>query len=56
MNRQRIDACTHLFVQSLGKRERAVLRFDQGKVAIVGADAGDQAAYKGRGTRRELLQ
>src|SRR6202011_645980 len=56
MNREGIHASTHFFVESLGKRDSAALRFDKSQIAIIGADAGNQSAHKRRRTRRELLE
>src|SRR5216684_988463 len=56
VNREGIRGGTHFVVKSLGKRDRAALRFDESEIAIVRSDAGDQSAHKGRGTRRELFE
>src|SRR6202011_1609719 len=56
VNCEGIHACTHFFVESLGERDRAALRFDKSEVAIISANAGNQTTHKGRGTRQELLE
>src|ERR1700730_5670339 len=54
MNCEELRVCTHFFVESLGKRDCAALRFDKGQIAIIGADASNQTTHKGRGARRKL--
>src|SRR5580692_3728963 len=56
MNREWTPSRTHFFMQRLGKRHRTALRFNKSQIAIIGADASNQPAHKGRRARRELLE
>ena len=56
MNCEGLRARTHFFVESLGKRDSAALRFDERQIAIIGADASNQTTHKGRRARRKLLE
>src|ERR1700722_15990587 len=53
MNRERRSVRAESFFQRLRKSDGAALRFDQSHIAVIGADARDQAAHKWRWTRRE---
>src|ERR1700739_138414 len=56
VNGEGINARAHFLVKSLRERQGATLRFDQGQIAIVGADTGNKSTLKRGRTRRELLE